>query len=189
MLLDWGIVNNSPNCFDIHFSTELELKFLEQIHHLKFWWIFKGGLFFWKNMINSPKMLLDLRFTKSEFSWDHLHVRKGLQSKCQTVRCEKNKNSLNLKFKPYNISCTVQTHRDSIQASEIHSELLFRHCSCYSDTIGVTETCCGHNTKSGGNKLCFPMPTWTHVFNNCSNGYGRLSTTHAWRSVGCWKSD
>jgi hypothetical protein len=36
MLLDWGIVNNSPNCFDIHFSTELELKFLEQIHHLKF---------------------------------------------------------------------------------------------------------------------------------------------------------
>jgi hypothetical protein len=56
---------------------------------------------------------------------------------CQTVWFEKNKNSLNLKFKPYNISCPVQTRRDSIQASEIHSELLFRYCSCYSDNRGV----------------------------------------------------
>jgi hypothetical protein len=55
-----------------------------------------------------------------------------------TVWFEKNKNSLNLKFKPYNISCTGQTHKDLIQASEIHSELLFRHYSCYSDTRGVT---------------------------------------------------
>jgi hypothetical protein len=31
-----------------------------------------------------------------------------------------------------------QTRKDFIQASEIHSELLFRHCSCYSDTRGVT---------------------------------------------------
>jgi hypothetical protein len=52
---------------------------------------------------------------------------------------EKNKNSLNFKFKPYNISCPVQTHRDSIQASKIHSELLFRCCSCYSD-IGVSQS-------------------------------------------------
>jgi hypothetical protein len=51
---------------------------------------------------------------------------------------EKNKYSLNLKFKPYNISCTVQTHKDFIQASEIHSELLFRHYIYYSDTRGVT---------------------------------------------------
>jgi hypothetical protein len=51
---------------------------------------------------------------------------------------EKNKNSFNLKFKPYNISCTVQTRKDFIQTSEIHSELLFRHCSYYSDTRGVT---------------------------------------------------
>jgi hypothetical protein len=51
---------------------------------------------------------------------------------------EKIKNSLNLKFKPYNISWTGQTRKDFIQASEIHSELLFRHCSCYSDTGGVT---------------------------------------------------
>jgi hypothetical protein len=50
------------------------------------------------------------------------------------VRFEKNKNSLNLKFKPYNISRTVQTRRDSIQASEIHSELLFKYYSYYSDT-------------------------------------------------------
>jgi hypothetical protein len=51
---------------------------------------------------------------------------------------EKNKNILNLKFKPCNISCPVQTRRYSIQASEIHSELVFRYCSCYSDTRGVT---------------------------------------------------
>jgi hypothetical protein len=30
-----------------------------------------------------------------------------------------------------------QTCKDFIQASEIHSELLFRHCRCYSDTRGV----------------------------------------------------
>jgi hypothetical protein len=51
---------------------------------------------------------------------------------------EKNKNSLNLKFKPYNISCTGQTRKDFIQASKTHSELLFKHCSYYSDTRGVT---------------------------------------------------
>jgi hypothetical protein len=51
---------------------------------------------------------------------------------------EKNKNSLNLKFKPFNISCRGQTRKDFIQASELYTELLFRHCSCYSDTSGVT---------------------------------------------------
>jgi hypothetical protein len=63
---------------------------------------------------------------------------KGLQSRCQTVWLEKNKNSLNLKFKPYNISWTGQTRKDFIQASKIHSKLLFRHCSYYNDTRGVT---------------------------------------------------
>jgi uncharacterized protein YcfL len=62
----------------------------------------------------------------------------GLQSKCQTVWFEKNKNSLNLEFKPYNISCMVETRRDSIQASKIHSELMFRYYSYYNDTRGVT---------------------------------------------------
>jgi hypothetical protein len=46
--------------------------------------------------------------------------------------------SLNLKFKPYNLVCTTQSCKDFIQASKTHSELLFRHCSCYSDTRGVT---------------------------------------------------
>jgi hypothetical protein len=31
-----------------------------------------------------------------------------------------------------------QTCKDFIQASEIHSELLFKECSCYNDTRGVT---------------------------------------------------
>jgi hypothetical protein len=42
MLVDWGTMNNSLNCSGIQISTKLELKFLEQIHHLKLWWIFKG---------------------------------------------------------------------------------------------------------------------------------------------------
>jgi hypothetical protein len=42
-----------------------------------------------------------------------------------------------LKFKPYNIYNTNQTCKDFIQASEIYSELLFKHYSCYSDISGV----------------------------------------------------
>jgi hypothetical protein len=40
------------------------------------------------------------------------------------------------------------------------------------------EPCWGLNTKCGGNKLRFPTPTQTHVFDNRSNGYSHLSTTH-----------
>jgi hypothetical protein len=42
MLLDWDTLNNSLNCANIQISTELELKFLEQIHHLKFDEFLKG---------------------------------------------------------------------------------------------------------------------------------------------------
>jgi hypothetical protein len=89
---------------------------------------------FEKNLINSPKILLDLNFTKVNLVGITCMQEKELQSKCQTVWFEKNKNSLILKFKPYNISCTAQTHKDFIQAFKTRSELLFRHCSCYSDT-------------------------------------------------------
>jgi hypothetical protein len=34
MLLEWDFVKNSLNCGDIQFSTQLELKILEQIQHL-----------------------------------------------------------------------------------------------------------------------------------------------------------
>jgi hypothetical protein len=42
-----------------------------------------------------------------------------------------------LKFKPHNIYNTNQTCKDFIQAFKIHSELLFKHYSCYSDNMGV----------------------------------------------------
>jgi hypothetical protein len=42
----------------------------------------------------------------------------------------------------------------------------------------MSETCWGQKTSSVGNKLSFPMPTQTHIFNNHSSGYGRLSTAH-----------
>jgi hypothetical protein len=46
--------------------------------------------------------------------------------------------SLNSKFKPHNIYNTNQTCKDFISVSEIHSELLLKYYSCYSDTTGVT---------------------------------------------------
>jgi hypothetical protein len=46
------------------------------------------------------------------------------------------------------------------------------------------ETCCGQNTKFGGNKHIFLTPTQTYVFANHSNGYGRLNTAPVWSSAG-----
>jgi hypothetical protein len=40
------------------------------------------------------------------------------------------------------------------------------------------ETSWGLNTSSEGNKVSFLTPTQTHVFDNCSNCYVRLSTSH-----------
>jgi hypothetical protein len=34
MWVDWDIMNVFPNCADIQFQTEVELKVLEQIQHL-----------------------------------------------------------------------------------------------------------------------------------------------------------
>jgi hypothetical protein len=61
-----------------------------------------------------------------------------LQHKWQKTWFELKEKSLNLKFKPYNIYNINQICKDFIQAFEIHSELMFKHCSCYSDTRGVT---------------------------------------------------
>jgi hypothetical protein len=62
---------------------------------------------------------------------------------------------------------------------------------CFVRSLGhnMGETCYGQNKKSGGNKLSFPMPTQTHVFDNRSNGYGHLSTAHVRSSVGRLKSE
>jgi hypothetical protein len=43
-----------------------------------------------------------------------------------------------LKLKLPNTQDTNQKCKDFIHAFEIHSEVLFEHCSCYSDTRGVT---------------------------------------------------
>jgi hypothetical protein len=47
------------------------------------------------------------------------------------------------------------------------------------------ENCWGLNTKSGGNKLRFPTPTQTHIFDGRSSSYGYLSTAHVQSSAGC----
>jgi hypothetical protein len=46
------------------------------------------------------------------------------------------------------------------------------------------KTCWGLKTTSGGNQLSFSSPTQTHVFDNRSNNYNRLSTAHMWSSTG-----
>jgi hypothetical protein len=46
-----------------------------------------------------------------------------------------------LKFNSYNTHNTNQTCKDFIQASEIHSELLFQHYNCFNNTSSVTEAC------------------------------------------------
>jgi hypothetical protein len=50
----------------------------------------------------------------------------------------KKEKSLNLKLNPYNTYNTNKPCKDFIQASKIYSELLFKHCSCYSDSRGLT---------------------------------------------------
>jgi hypothetical protein len=42
----------------------------------------------------------------------------------------------------------------------------------------------GFENNIGGNQLSFPSPTQTQVFDNRSNGYNDLSTSHMRRSAG-----
>jgi hypothetical protein len=57
------------------------------------------------------------------------------------VWVEKNKNSLNLKFKPYNISWTMKLARISFKLPNYivsYYSCTIEHCSSYSDARGVT---------------------------------------------------
>jgi hypothetical protein len=65
----------------------------------------------------------------------------GLPSKCQLVWFEKNKNSLNLKFKPYNISWAVNLARILFKLPKYivsYCSGTVEHCRNYSDARGVT---------------------------------------------------
>jgi hypothetical protein len=86
---------------------------------------------------------------QNEFSWVHLYVRFRVTKQVPNGLVRIKETSLNLKFNPYNIQYTNQTYKDFTQASEIHSELLFKqcslccggtveHCSSYCDMRGVT---------------------------------------------------
>jgi hypothetical protein len=65
------------------------VKFLEQIHNLNFCGFLKGFNPFGKNLINSPKILLDMDFIKVNLVGITCMEEKGLPSKCQTVWFEK----------------------------------------------------------------------------------------------------
>jgi hypothetical protein len=102
---------------------------------------FYRGLILLEKSDKFPKILLHLNFTKVNLVGITCMQEKGLQSKWQTVWVEKNKNSFNLKFKPYNISCTVKLARISFKLlNYIVSYYLdtVEHCSSYSDARGVT---------------------------------------------------
>jgi hypothetical protein len=47
----------------------------------------------------------------------------------------------------------------------------------------MSETHWGLNTSPGDNKLRLATPTQTHIFDNRSNGYDRLSIAHMRSSV------
>jgi hypothetical protein len=101
---------------------------------------FKGVQTFWEKSEKFPKILSCLDLHKIEFSWAHLYC---MQEIWVTTQVSNDlvwikEKSLNLKFKPHNIYNTKQTCKDFIQAFKIYSELLFKYCSCYSDTRGVT---------------------------------------------------
>jgi hypothetical protein len=71
---------------------------------------------------------------------------------------------LDLKIeKEFEFEIQTKTHLDFIQASMLHSEVLFKYCSCHSDTRGVTkwrrrwlsatsscQTVCGSTECEGG---------------------------------------
>jgi hypothetical protein len=65
------------------------VKFLEQIHNLNFCGFLKGFNPSGKNLINSPKILLDMDFIKVNLVGITCMEEKGLPSKCQTVWFEK----------------------------------------------------------------------------------------------------
>jgi hypothetical protein len=100
---------------------------------------FKGIQTSWKKSDKFTKNLSQLVLHKSEFIWVHLYVRiQVTKTSAKKGLVSIKEKSLNLKFKPYNIYNTNQTCKDLIQDSKIHSELLFKQCSYYSDTRGVT---------------------------------------------------
>jgi hypothetical protein len=78
MLLDWVIINNFLNCANIQISIDVELQFLEQIHNLNFFCEFLKGFNPSRKICKFPKNPSRYELHKSEFSWDHLHVRKGV---------------------------------------------------------------------------------------------------------------
>jgi hypothetical protein len=87
---------------------------------------FKGSILLGKKSDKFSKIPARLHLHKSEFSWAHLYARKSSFTQLPKGDGLNKRKSLNLKFKPYNISNTNQTCTDFIQASEIHSELLFK---------------------------------------------------------------
>jgi hypothetical protein len=103
---------------------------------------FKGVQTFWEKSDKFSKILPWLRLHKSEFSWAHLYVRIRVTKQMPKGLGLKKEKSLNLKFKPYGIYKANQICKDFIQDSEIHSELQFKQCSCYSDTRGATDLPC-----------------------------------------------
>jgi hypothetical protein len=76
-----------------------------------------------------------------------------------------------LKFKPYNILYT--TCKDFIQASKTRSELLFMHCSYYSDTRGVT----GLSTRRGDTVSVSNFDTISGINLGIGNSRGTSSDT------------
>ncbi len=85
------------------------------------------------------KILSWLDLHKCEFSWAHLYAKIWSSNTSFKMNWFEYKKWVWIWYSNHT-ALIIQTKlaKDFIQASEIYSELLFKHSSCYSDTRGVT---------------------------------------------------
>jgi hypothetical protein len=78
--------------------------------------------------------------------------------------------------------------KSCFSSGQIMDRLVCRCCLVRFLGHNEGETSWGLNASSDDNWPGFPMPTQTHVFDNHSNGYSRLSTAPMRSSAGRWNS-
>jgi hypothetical protein len=127
-----------PNLCRLLIPNRIHVIKLETDSNLNLLWILKGFKPSGKYLIIFWKFSFNMVFTKVNLDGHTFMQEFQITAQVSNDVVWTKEKSLNLKFKPHNIYNTNQTCKDFIQASGIHSEWLFKHCSCYNGTRGVT---------------------------------------------------
>jgi hypothetical protein len=100
---------------------------------------FKGVQTLWEKLDKFTKILSQHGLNNGEFSFLHLYARSWSSNTCVKVSWFENNKGVWIWNSNHttHIIHTKPIH-DFIQASKSHSELLFKHCSYYSDTRDLT---------------------------------------------------